>query len=114
MSDEEPKKSNIHFHLGGVIILIIIVFVLLKVDMKKTVESPRFQSNITYIKAKTEDVWQQYLSKPILYIWNNLFSDLISKGVQMAKDKAVEQIQGVDMSKYNLGAPTSENTQTKK
>ena len=108
MSDEEQKKS-IHFHLGGVIVLILFIAVLFNVDMKKTINNPKFQANITYIENKAEDLWKQYLSKPVLYIWNNLFSDLISKGINQVKEKALKQVP-TNINQFNLGGMQGEKS----
>ena len=45
MSDDE-RKPRLHIHTGGIIILIIILLVLFKVDIKSKINSPQFQKNV--------------------------------------------------------------------
>jgi hypothetical protein len=85
MNDEEDKsKSNIH--IGGIILMIVLIIVLIKVDIKSEINSPQFKSNVTYIKQQTKNIWDQYLSKPIMYAWDNLFNNLINQGIKQIKE----------------------------
>ncbi|MFC1801952.1 hypothetical protein ACFLY7_00720 [Patescibacteria group bacterium] len=67
---------------GGLIkfiFLIIVAIIILSYfgfDLRAIVESPRTQANLGYAKEIVMTVWDNYLSEPVLYIWNNLFVDI--------------------------------------
>jgi hypothetical protein len=88
MDDNIQKpRSNIHIHVGGAIILIIILLILFKVDVKSYINSPKFQSNINYIEQTGQDIWNKYLSKPFSYLFNNLiFGNLLSNGIKQIQN----------------------------
>lgn len=57
----------------------IIFFVLLLIflgyigfDVRKAVEAPTTQSNLTYVKKIIIYVWDKYLEKPAIFIWNEI------------------------------------------
>ena len=72
-------------------ILLLVIFVLIisyfKIDLRSVVESPQVQQNITYVKELAtqawnivlKPLWDNYLSKPILYFWQNIFIEIIWK-----------------------------------
>ncbi len=61
---------------GGFIKLIIIVVIALIIlgyfgfDLKKAIEAPETQSNLTYVQQIVSNVWHNYLEKPAKYLWN--------------------------------------------
>lgn len=63
------------------VILIIVFLVLLlsyfNVDIKGFVEDPVTQQNITYVWGGVLIIWNEYLSSPVLYFWNNIFINLL-------------------------------------
>ena len=62
-------------------ILIIIVALIIAgyygFDIKKAVEAPTTQSNLTYVQQVVSNVWFNYLKKPVTYLWKDIFLDLI-------------------------------------
>ena len=56
--------------LGFIIILVLSFF---KINIKSVVESPDGQSNLNYVKGTSVTLWEAYLKKPVLYIWNDVF-----------------------------------------
>ncbi len=46
-------------------------------DVRKAVEAPATQSNLTYAKNVTVYVWTKYLQKPATYLWKEVFVKLI-------------------------------------
>jgi hypothetical protein len=46
-------------------------------DLRAIVESPTVQSNLTYVTGGIKFVWNEYLSQPILYFWNNIFLNIL-------------------------------------
>lgn len=47
------------------------------IDVRKAVEAPVTQSNLTYAKNITIFVWDKYLEKPAKYLWSDIFIKLI-------------------------------------
>ena len=78
---------------SGVIklILLFVVFILIlsyfNIDLRSIVQSPQTQQNISYAKTlalKVWDIalkplWDNYLSKPVLYFWQNIFIEILWK-----------------------------------
>ena len=64
----------------GIIILIAIGVVVLgyfNINIKEVLEKPTVVENTQFVESATNNLWQKYLSTPILYIWNNIVSDLL-------------------------------------
>lgn len=91
MADDE-RKSRLHVHLGGVIILIIIALVLFKVDLKSKIQSPQFQKNYTYITEQAKTFWQKYILNPLKAKTGTLFIDLTNKGIKQMQDNFSQNI----------------------
>src|SRR3989344_7975339 len=80
------------------LILLIVIFILIisyfNIDLRAIVESPQTQQNISYAKElaiKAWDIllkplWDNYLSKPVLYIWQNIFIEVIWKSFMHGLD----------------------------
>jgi hypothetical protein len=83
--DSIKPKNTKRFRLGALILVVIILFVLFKVNLRKAIDSPQFKSNITFIEERSHYLFNQYLSKPAIYIWNNLFTDWLKKSVDQVK-----------------------------
>lgn len=83
---EEEKKPRLHIHTGGLIILIIILLILFKVDIKSKIESPQFQKNIAYIEGKFRSFWEDYFLSPFKSKASDMFIDLTNKGVKQVQD----------------------------
>lgn len=70
-------------HTRGFLKLVLIVAAVIlmlgyfNIDLKSTVESPTNQENVSYIKAKSTYIWEAYLKKPVLFLWNNIFINLL-------------------------------------
>lgn len=62
-----------------VILIVIAILVLsyFSIDLKGVVESPQAQSNFGYVGAWIQFVWREYLSRPVLYFWNDIFLNLL-------------------------------------
>jgi hypothetical protein len=67
----------------GFIKLIIIIVIGLIVlgyfgfDIQKIIDSPTVSKNLTYTKDLVVGVYQKYLAKPIDYLWNKIFLNLL-------------------------------------
>jgi hypothetical protein len=91
MADDE-KKSRLHIHLGGLIILVIIALVLFKVDIKSKIQSPQFQKNILYIEEQATDFWQNYILSPLKAKTGNLFINFTNKGLEKIQTNFAENV----------------------
>lgn len=95
MSDEEKPKSNLHIHLGGVIIIIIVILVLFKVDIKSKINSPQFQKNITYV----EDFFVNFYEKNIKGFFEKSVKDISNKivntGIEGVQDTVNKKLDGM-------------------
>lgn len=72
-------------------ILLLIIFILIlsyfNIDLRAIVESPQAQQNISYAKELAINIWNtwlkplwdNYLSKPVLYFWQNIFIEILWK-----------------------------------
>ena len=57
MNEEQPKlTTHKHFHIGALILAILIIYVLFKVNLEKAINSPQFQKNILYIKTSAQNL----------------------------------------------------------
>ena len=63
------------------LILLIIIAVLalsyFNIDLKTVAEKPQTKSNVGYVMAIGGQVWHEYLSRPVLYFWNNIFVGIL-------------------------------------
>lgn len=81
MADDE-RKSRLHIHLGGLVILIIIILILFKVDIRSKIESPQFQENYTYITEQAKVIWINYIVNPIKSKLGVAVIDITNKGLE--------------------------------
>ncbi len=71
---------------AGFIKLIIIIVIGLIVlgffgfDIQKIIDSPTVSKNLTYAKDLVVGIYQKYLERPITYLWNKIFLDLLWTG----------------------------------
>ncbi|MFH1402120.1 MAG: hypothetical protein ABIG87_00665 [Patescibacteria group bacterium] len=62
------------------IIIILIAIIILSYfgfDLRAIVGSDATQNNLSYVWGLAVTVWNDYLSRPILYFWHNIFIDLL-------------------------------------
>ena len=85
MADDE-RKSRLHIHLGGLVILIIIALILFKVDIKSKIESPQFQENYTYITEQIKTFWQKYIAIPVKSKIGDFFINFTNKEIKKIQD----------------------------
>lgn len=101
--DELPKpKSSKHFHVGVLVLVIILILILFKLNLRKVVESPVFQSNVNYIEEKSHTLFNQYLAKPAIYIWNNLFSDWIKQSIEQIRHGGAFKVEAPEINQDNF------------
>ncbi|MDP9249548.1 MAG: hypothetical protein M3M85_03520 [bacterium] len=59
--------------LAAGLILILSYF---NISIKTVVESPTSQENIEYVKGGSKSLWDEYLSEPASYLWNDIWVKL--------------------------------------
>lgn len=91
---------------GGILRLVIYIIIILLIlsyfglNIRAIVNSPTGQDNFTYVQQLMIDAWNGYLKKPVLYLWDDIFLDLIW-------EPAIENLQ-----KMKDGQPTDIQTAT--
>lgn len=91
MSDDE-RKPRLHIHTGGIIILIIILLVLFKVDIKSKIKSPQFQKNVTYIEETFKNFYKKFITDPLKNKANNFFIEKTNEGLKKWQNNFSENI----------------------
>ena len=59
------------------ILIAVIVLSYLGFDLRAIIESDETQNNLGYLWGLGVMVWNDYLSRPVLYFWHNIFIDLL-------------------------------------
>jgi hypothetical protein len=78
--------NHINSRKGGLIKLIIIIVIGLIVlgyfgfDLQRIIDSPTVQKNLNYTKGLIVGAYQKYLARPIDYLWNKIFVNLLWSG----------------------------------
>jgi len=80
MSDE--RKPRLHIHTGGIIILIIILLILFKVDIRSKIDSPQFQKNLTYLEAAVTNFYKKNISDPLRIKAKDFFIKKTNESIQ--------------------------------
>jgi len=80
--DNDERKPRLHIHTGGLIILVIIILILFRVDIKSKIKSPQFQKNITYIEETVKNFWYKYILNPLQTKGGKMFKDITNKEVE--------------------------------
>lgn len=106
MADGE-RKSRLHIHLGGLVILILFTLILFKVDIKSKINSPQFQENYTYIEESIKSFWQKYISGPIKERSSDFFVDFTNTQLDKIQSNFTKNVLKTDnidteMKKYDI------------
>lgn len=80
-----PKNQGL---VRTVLIVLIAILVLsyFGFDIKGIVESPLAQNNIGYVWGFVVGIWNNYLSQPVTYFWNNIFIGILWESFTGALD----------------------------
>jgi len=73
-------KINTQTGLMKTVIIVIIAVIILGYfgfDLRTIIESDSVQQNLIYVWNFVVNVWNNYLERPALYLWNDIFIDLI-------------------------------------
>jgi len=69
-----------------IVLIAILVLSYFGFDIKSIVESPLAQNNIGYVWGFVVSVWNNYLSQPVTYFWNNIFIGILWESFKGALD----------------------------
>lgn len=105
--DDDERKSRLHIHTGGLIILMIVLLFLFKVDIKSKIQSPQFQENYSYITEQVKTFWQKNILNPIKSKISDMFINTTNKRIKEIQDnfnKNVLKTDGIDneIKKYEI------------
>jgi len=85
-----------------IIVLLLIFLGYIGFDVRKAVEAPTTQSNLTYAKNVTIFVWNKYLERPAKYLWSEVFIKYIWKPSIKILDKKINDTGGNNTSTSSL------------
>lgn len=73
------SKNNQKGLIKTIIVILIAIIVLsyLGFDIKKIFESEYLQKNLNYVWDILRTVWENYLAKPAMFVWNRAIMPLI-------------------------------------
>lgn len=71
------NKQSGFIKLVLIIIIAIIILSYFGFNLRAIVESPETQGNLGYVWGLLVGTWDNYLAKPVLYLWNDIFIDLM-------------------------------------
>ena len=88
--------------IGFILILVLGYF---GISIKTVIENPTNTENIGYVKGSALVVWNNYLKKPLTYIWNDLLIDIFWKSFI----NNMERIRDGKPTDYETAAPLLPN-----
>lgn len=65
----------IKYVILGLILIIVLSF--FGFDLRSIIEAPLTQNNLQYVKGAIMDFWNKYLERPIMYLWKNIFINIL-------------------------------------
>jgi len=80
-----------------IVLIAIIVLGYYGFDIRKAIEAPATQNNLTYVQQVVSNVWHNYLEKPVKYLWGIFIKytwDLIFNRVKSDAQKAINNTVG--------------------
>ena len=95
MNDEEKPKSNLHIHFGGLILVIIIVLILFKVDIKSKINSPQFHKNITYIEDFFVNIYENNIKDFFEKSVKDMSNKIVNTGIEGVQDTVNKKLEGM-------------------
>ena len=96
----EKGISIIGILLLGIILLLVLSY--FKISVRSVVESPEAQDNISYVGGGTRNLWNDYLTQPATYLWNDIFVDIFWKSFV----NNMERIRDGQPTDYETSAPS--------
>jgi predicted membrane-bound dolichyl-phosphate-mannose-protein mannosyltransferase len=126
MNEEVKKDSTEHKHhkirIGALIVVVLLVFILFKVNLRKAVNSPQFNDNVSFIEQKVKG-WYERATK----LFDGMFKNTLNNGVNQLKTggglnfnapvlvdpNIIENKIGADRIRGYFNAPNDENIDKK-
>lgn len=97
--EHDERKPRLHIHLGGLVVLIIITLILFKVDIRSKIQSPQFQSNLSYIIEQTKTIWQKYIVEPIRSKTKDAFINFANQKIEEVQNDFAKDVLNSDKYK---------------
>lgn len=72
------KNNGGLIHIILLILVIIIILSYLGISIKSIIEGKTFKENFDYVWDKVAYIWNNYMERPVKYLWN-VFIDILSK-----------------------------------
>jgi hypothetical protein len=69
-----------------IILIAVLVLAYFGIDLRAIVSSPTGQSNLTFIKDILVYVWQNFLARPVMFLWNDVFVGILWETFKGAMD----------------------------
>ena len=97
---------------GGFIKLIVLIVVAIlvlgyfNIRIRDIAEKPETKDNISYVTEISSKAWHSYLSRPVLYFWNNIFVGILWSAFVNNFELIKQGMPPVNFT------PTSENSKT--
>ena len=101
MSSDDERKPRLHIHTGGLIILILILLILFKVDIKSKIESPQFQKNWNYIEEKIKDFWKNSILDPLKLKAGSFMMNMADQEIDKLKENISNNILQTSLTDTN-------------
>ncbi|MCR4330751.1 MAG: hypothetical protein NUV49_02635 [Patescibacteria group bacterium] len=77
MKKMQSRRQGGFVKLLVLFVILIIIISYFGIDLRAIVESPETQGNLGYVWSLAVTLWDNYLARPVLYFWNNIFIDLL-------------------------------------
>jgi hypothetical protein len=72
-----PEKNRGFIRLVLIIIAILLILSYFGLNLRSIVNSPTGQANFSYVKEFSLGIWNNYLKKPVTYLWNDVIYKLV-------------------------------------
>ncbi len=102
MKKVQSNRQGGFIKLLVLFVILIVIISYFGIDLRAIVESPETQGNLGYVWGLAVTVWDNYLARPVLYFWNNIFVDLLWESFV----NNMERIKNGEPHDFILNAPS--------
>lgn len=82
MRKSENNRTKKGISILGVLVFGVVILLVLSyfnISIRAVVESPAGQENVNYVSRTGKNLWDNYLEKPVSYLWNDIWLNLFWK-----------------------------------
>lgn len=106
--EEEAKKPHRHLHIGALILVIILIYLLFKVNLEKAVNSPQFNKNVAFIELKGKQLWDYIFNDPLTKLIDQIKNvNIDPKPLNIDQQKLDDKFKSNGIRNY-FNAPTND------